>query len=175
MPLPTEDDYKLVNKNLDDAIDSLIDAASSIFKEKEDGEYSKRTYGLVWKLVEAGNAVNAVNNYKITDIEEYQAEIERLRRIGLTIDPATAETIFWHADAGDPYRILDEKFHYGCVGRERFARHPGASNSDWVNFEELPEATRDALWKRDGRKLSFPYGLNPEDDIINYPPKSDER
>jgi hypothetical protein len=29
---------------------------------------------------------------------------------------------------------------------------------------------RKALWNRDGRKLSFPYGLSPGDDIINYPP-----
>jgi hypothetical protein len=156
MPLPTEDDYKLVDKNLDDAIASLTDAVTSGIEEKEEGGYSKRTYELVWKLVEAGNAVKAVYNYKITDIEEYHAEIERRRRIGLTIDPATAETTFWWADGLDPYHILDKEFHYGSVGRERFARHPGASNSDWVNFSELPEATRNALWKRDGRKLSFP-------------------
>jgi hypothetical protein len=173
MTLPTEDDCKLADKNLDDAIANLLGAAPPGIDDKKEGRFSERFYELVWKLVEAGNAVKTVYNYKITDIEEYKAEIERRRQIGLTIDPAVAETMFWWADGGDPYHILDEKYHYGCIGREQFARHPGASNSDWVNFDELPEATREALWKRDGRKLSFPYGLNPEDDVINYPPKAE--
>jgi len=30
-----------------------------------------------------------------------------------------------------------------------FARNPGASNRDWVHFDDLPEATRKALWERD--------------------------
>ena len=53
---------------------------------------------------------------------------------------------------------------------KQFARNPGASNNDWVDFNDLPEATRKALWERDGRKLRFPYGLHPDDDLINYPP-----
>jgi hypothetical protein len=169
MPLPTEDDYKSADKSLDHAIANLFDATRPGIDDKKEGGFSRRVYELVWKLVETGNAVKAVYNYKITDIEEYKAEIERRCQIGLTIDPAVAETMFWWADVGDSYHILDEKYHYGCIGREQFARHPGASNSDWVNFDELPEATREALWKRDGRKLSFPYGLNSEDDVINYP------
>jgi hypothetical protein len=43
------------------------------------------------------------------DLEEYRIEIERLRRIGLTIDPATAETAFFWTDMNDPYDILDER------------------------------------------------------------------
>ena len=96
--------------------------------------------------------------------------MERRRQIGLTIDPATAETTFWWTDVIDPYDILDPKHHAGSAGRTRFARNPGASNGDWVDFNDLPEATRKALWERDGRKLSFPYGLSPGDDVINYPP-----
>lgn len=68
-----------------------------------------------------------------------------------------------------PYHILDKSHHGGQVGREKFARHPGASNNDWVNFNDLPEATRNALWERDEHKLLFPYGLHPDDDLINYP------
>jgi hypothetical protein len=101
------------------------------------------------------------------DLEEYRIEIERRRQIGLTIDPAIAETIFWWADVNDPYGILDERFHEGQSGREYFARNLGG---DWVRFEDLPEATRKALWERDRRKLVFPYGLHPGDDIINRPP-----
>jgi len=99
--------------------------------------------------------------------DEYKAEIERRRQIGLTIDPTTAETTFGWYDLGDPYGIMGHKYHLDCVGRERFARNPGAT--DWINFNDLPEATREALWKRDGRKLSFPYGLHPDDDVINKP------
>jgi hypothetical protein len=126
MPLPKEDDYKLADKNLDDAIANLMEAARPGIDDKKEGGFSERVYGFVGKLVEAGNAVKAVYNYKITDIEEHKAEIERRRQLGLTIEPAVAEPTFWWADGGDPYHILDEKYHYGCIGRERFARHPGA-------------------------------------------------
>jgi len=130
---------------------------------------AEAVYKAAWKVVETCQAVQANYDYRIADEEEYKAEIERRRQIGLTIDPATAETTFWYADAFDPYHICDEKMHCGQVGRERFARHPGASWRDWVSFHDLPEATRNALWQRDGRKLVFPYGLNLEDDVINRP------
>jgi hypothetical protein len=95
--------------------------------------------------------------------KEYRAEVERLRQIGMTIDPATAETMFCWADMNDPYDILDERYHEGQSGREYFARNPGG---EWVRFSDLPEATRKALWERDRRKLVFPYGLHPSDDNI---------
>jgi hypothetical protein len=41
---------------------------------------------------------------------------------------------------------------------------------DWVDVNDLPEPTRKALSKRDERKLVFPYGLHPDDDVINHPP-----
>jgi hypothetical protein len=100
------------------------------------------------------------------DLKEYKIELERRRQIGLTIDPAAAETTFWWADVGDPYGILDATYDLGQSGREYFARNPGG---EWVHFHDLPEATRKALWERDKRKLAFPYGLNPSDDIINKP------
>ena len=119
--------------------------------------------------MEACQAVQANYEYKITDLKEYEAEVERRRQIGLTIDPTTAETMFWWADCSDPYHLLDESHKSGCVGRVQLARHPGAPNRDWVEFGDLPEATYDALYKRDGHKLDFPYGLNTEHDIINKP------
>jgi hypothetical protein len=97
------------------------------------------------QLVEARKALEAVNYKRLTDVDEYRAEVERRRQIGLTIDPATAETTFWWADVFDPYHILDESHHGGQVGREGFARHPGARPKDWVGFNHLPEATREAL------------------------------
>jgi hypothetical protein len=101
------------------------------------------------------------------DLKEYETELERLRQIGITIDPATAETMFCWADMNDPYSILDERYHEGQSGREHFARNP---SGEWVHFHDLPEATRKALWERDKRKLVFPYGLHTGDDIVNKPP-----
>jgi hypothetical protein len=43
------------------------------------------------------------------------------------------------------------------VGRDYFARSPGSDV--WVWFGDLPDATRDALWKKHKRKLAFPAGL----------------
>jgi len=167
MPMPTEDDYKLVNKNHDDAIADLVDAVLCDHQEVRPVRYSDPVYKAAWKVAEACKALEAVYNYRLTDIDEYKAEVARRRQIGLTIDPATAETTFWWADVFDPYHILDKQYHGGQVGRERFARNRGG---DWVDFNDLPEATRKALWERDGRKLVFPYGLHPDDDVINHPP-----
>jgi hypothetical protein len=173
MPMPTEDDYKLANKNQDDAIAELVD---TVLRERPEGRptrYSDPVYKAAWKVTEACKALEAVYDYRLTDIDEYNAEVERRRQIGLTIDPATAESTFWWADIHDPYCILDrEMYHEGQGGRERFARNPGASYYDWVHFRDLPKATREALWERDGHKLVFPYGLHPGDDLINYPPAS---
>jgi hypothetical protein len=173
MPMPTEDDYKLVNKNHDDAIAELADAVLREHPEGRPTRYSDLVYKATWKVAEACKALEAVYNYRLTDIDEYKAEVQRRRQIGLTIDPASAETMFWWADINDPYDILDpEKYHEGQVGREHFARNPGG---DWVGFNDLPEATRKALWERDGHKLVFPYGLHPGYDLINYPPASNHQ
>jgi hypothetical protein len=71
------------------------------------------------------------------------------KEAGLKIDPETAEVDWCYAQVLDPYGIYpnppDEAW---CVGRAYFARSP---DSDvWVEFRDLPEATRDALrqsWK----------------------------
>jgi hypothetical protein len=58
----------------------------------------------------------------------------------------------------DPYGVWPEPpEEYQQVGREYFARSPGSEV--WVHFSDLPEATRDALWKKHRRKLAFPAGL----------------
>jgi len=169
MPLPTEDDYKLVRKNLDEAIANLVDAVPPRTAGKEEGGYSEQVYELVWKLVEAGDAMKAAQNYKITNMKEYKAEIKRRRKIGLTIDPATAETMFRMADCGDPYDILDAKYNCECIHETLFVRHPGAGPFDWVDFRDLPEATRKTLLERaTGESCPFLNGLNPEDDINKW-------
>jgi hypothetical protein len=57
-------------------------------------------------------------------------------------------------------------YHEECVQREQFARNPGASNRDWVDFNDLPETTRKALRERGGYKRpSF------DDDLIDPAPQ----
>jgi len=77
---------------------------------------------------------------------------------GLKIEPATAEVAWRYALTLDPYGVhpeLPEELQQ--VGREYFARRP---DSDvWVEFGDLPKATRDALWERHKSKLAFPAGL----------------
>jgi hypothetical protein len=72
------------------------------------------------------------------------------KEAGLKIDPKTAKVVWTYALRRDPYGKHQ-------VVREYFARSPGSRA--WVNFHDLPEATRDALWKKHRRKLAFPPGL----------------
>ncbi len=95
-----------------------------------DGPYGVAVYQAAGNLAGAVRASLAIYNHKMIDIDEYEAEIERRRQIGLTIDPAIAETMFWWADMNDPYDILDERHHEGQSGREYFARNPGG---EWTS------------------------------------------
>jgi hypothetical protein len=106
---------------------------------------------------------------KKTDGE--RAEIDQWLSIrneaALKIDPETAEVDWCYAQTLDPYGVRDEwelpeEFHQ--IGREHFARSPGSDV--WVSFDDLPDATREALWKRDSRKLAFPAGL---EDLPMFP------
>jgi hypothetical protein len=80
------------------------------------------------------------------------------KEAGLQIDPETAEVEWTYAYTVDPYGI-DPELSKQCdqIGREYFARSPG--NNVWVSFDDLPDATRSALWERHRRKLAFPAGL----------------
>ena len=154
-----KDEDMIVNFGLDYAIAELAGALLGKPAEEPRVQHDDSVYRAAWKLVVWCNTAKA-------DLEQYKIELERRRQIGSTIDPATAETTFWWADMNDPYNIL-ERHHEGQSGRECFARNP---SGEWVHFHDMPEATRKALWQRDQRKLVFPYGLHPGDDIINKPP-----
>ena len=69
------------------------------------------------------------------------------KEAGLKIDPETAEVDWSWAYVVDPYGIYsDLSDEERCIGRAYFARSP---DSDvWVEFGDLPEATRDALWQK---------------------------
>jgi hypothetical protein len=80
------------------------------------------------------------------------------KEAGLKIDPETAEVDWIYALTMDPYGVCpDFPDEYKQVGREYFARSPGSDV--WVHFDDLPDATRDALWAKHWPKLAFPAGL----------------
>jgi hypothetical protein len=89
------------------------------------------------------------------------------REAGLKIDPETAEVcwrtaeVCWrYAQTLDPYGVYpDLRPECQQVGREYFARSPGSDI--WVEFGDLPKATRDVLWEKLGRKPA----LNTDDDV----------
>src|SRR4051812_33104024 len=82
----------------------------------------------------------------MTDAESARLQ-EHRRLVGRSIEPETAE-IFWKwGQILDPYGdedALPEESR--CIGRIYFARAPGGD--EWICFNDLPEATREALWKR---------------------------
>jgi hypothetical protein len=76
---------------------------------------------------------------------------------GLKIDPETAEVEFFYEHTLDPYGLYDLPEELQQTGRVYFACAPGTDI--WVHFGDLPADTRDALWKKHSKKLSFPAGL----------------
>jgi hypothetical protein len=90
--------------------------------------------------------------------EEREIWLALRKEAGLKIDPETAEVMWQYAltlDSYGVYRDLPEE--YQQVGREYFARSPGSDV--WVEFGDLPDATRDALWRKHRSSLGFPAGL----------------
>jgi hypothetical protein len=80
------------------------------------------------------------------------------KEAGLKINPKTDEVRWQYALTLDPYGVYpDLPEEYQQVGRAYFARSPGSDI--WVEFGDLPEETRDALWERHKSKLAFPAGL----------------
>jgi hypothetical protein len=64
---------------------------------------------------------------------------------GLRIDPESAEVTWSYAPVLDPYRVYQLLPEEECVGRVDFARSPGSDI--WVCFYDLPDGTREKLWK----------------------------
>src|SRR5436189_298706 len=93
-----KDNCTVVGKNYDDAIEELVVAVAG--QNVPRGSYSEPVYMAAHHVLEA---------YQ-TGL--YAAGVEHRRQIGLTIDPATAETMCWYADVSEPYDILDRQiFH----------------------------------------------------------------
>jgi hypothetical protein len=69
------------------------------------------------------------------------------KEAGLKIDPETAKVNWGYAYVVDPYGIYpDLTDEEKCIGRAYFARSP--DGQVWVEFRDLPKATRDALWQK---------------------------
>jgi hypothetical protein len=98
--------------------------------------------------------------------EERKIWLAIRKEAGLKIDPETAEVFWRYGQTLDPYGVYpDLPEECRQIGREYFARAPGSDV--WVNFCDLPEATRDALWKKHSSKLAFPAGLLAPADLRN--------
>jgi hypothetical protein len=96
---------------------------------------------------------------KDTTIKVSVEYLTALRRaVGLQIDPDTAEVEWTYAQTLDPYGDYpDLPEEYRQVGREYFARSPGSDV--WIEFGDLPDATREKLWEKHKSRLAFPAGL----------------
>ena len=90
------------------------------------------------------------------------------KEAGLKIDPETAEVEWIYGLTLDPYGVYpDLPEEYQQVGREYFARSPGSDV--WVNFDDLPAATDDALWEKHRSNLAFPAGLEGLLEVLQEP------
>lgn len=66
---------------------------------------------------------------------------------GRQIDPETAEVCSSYGQIIDPYGVCSELHaEQDCVGRLYFARNP--ESEVWIEFGDLPDATRNALENR---------------------------
>jgi hypothetical protein len=95
----------------------------------------------------------------VPTVEVTKEYLTALRKaVGLQIDPEAADADWIYAQTLDPYcDNPDLPEEYQQVGRAYFARSPGSDV--WINFGDLPEATRTKLWEKHKSKLAFPAGL----------------
>jgi hypothetical protein len=74
--------------------------------------------------------------------------LEGRKEAGRRIDPNSADVEFtfrW-AQVLDPYGVLNLTPKERCVGRSYFACSPDSEG--WVSFDDLPDKTREELWRR---------------------------
>jgi hypothetical protein len=76
--------------------------------------------------------------------------LEDRKQAARLINPESAEVTFEYGQVTDPYGLRKVRPVYYCVGRNYFVRNPG--DDLWVSDRDLPQATRERLWKRLGRE-----------------------
>jgi hypothetical protein len=118
---------------------------------------ASRVTSLKITVCKEGNT--AMTNAKERTVEVTAAYLDALRKaVGRQVDPETAEVDWVYAQTLDPYGDYpDLPPEEQQVGREYFARCPGTDL--WINFHDLIDATREALWEKHKRHLAFPAGL----------------
>jgi hypothetical protein len=99
---------------------------------------------------------------------------------GRQIDPENAELCCRFGQVVDPYGVCpDLPPECDCVGRLYFARNPGSRI--WVEFGDLPDATREALWKKPDEfirlmcRFDFPALASSVTENFRRPPKRSRR
>jgi hypothetical protein len=106
---------------------------------------------------------NATRDKHLIDQMTIEQWLAIRKEAGLKIDPATAEICTLYAQTLDPYGIYTEPpDECWQIGREYFARSPGSEI--WVCFDDLPQATVDALWERHSRKTTT-SDADADDDV----------
>jgi hypothetical protein len=83
-----------------------------------------------------------------------------LRVAGQQIDPETAELEWTYIQLIDPYGVLPQDIveQNDCIGRGYFARAPGSDV--WIEFEDLSDATVEALWRKIDDRRKAKTGTN---------------
>jgi hypothetical protein len=78
---------------------------------------------------------------------EIKAWLAVRKKLGLALDPESADVRWQHAQVLDPYGVATSfPAELDQVGREYFAR---ASNGEpWISFDDLPDAAVARLWQR---------------------------
>jgi hypothetical protein len=88
--------------------------------------------------------------------ERERSVFERMvKEVARHIDPETAKVTCVDRTPSDPHVIhphIPEELRQH-IGLAYFARSPDIDI--WVNFDDLPQATRDALWKKHRNKLTL--------------------
>jgi hypothetical protein len=79
------------------------------------------------------------------------------KEAAVKIDPETAEVLWQYGSVRDPYGLHDLTDEEDNIGVNYFARSP--ESEVWVEFGDLPEKIRVALWEKQKSRLAFPAGL----------------
>ena len=104
---------------------------------------------------EIGKAVSSVLSRRIDALRDEFHKKKRqdeylglVKQAGLAINPETAEVQCFQANYFDPYGIIGMDLPEECLDSQTklyFARSPGSDL--WVEFDDLPDETREALLK----------------------------
>jgi hypothetical protein len=126
----------------------LREAIRETTATEEEAERWIATREALWANIQKGTPTMTGENREMTE-EEVKEWLAIRKEAGLHIDPETAELECIYTLTCDPYGVYPElPEEYQQVGRGYFARAPGSDL--WVEFGDLPEATRDALWQKTG-------------------------